>query len=378
MLCIGMLQCVDAGARAPSHDLDRTVAHLFSRCGAAKPPLSPSARLCAQRGLVSLILAGGSPSHFVPKLAASIHRAGGPFDRNCHIYFHWIGRQYGQAAHVTLAGLQHVLPASNDPSCPAGFAHGVLTAIGNSLIMAGPRRVLATCHKGATRYERYSCIHGLGHAYMRMFSEEIPLALRQCGMLGAESVDCAQGVFHDYWFSIHRVDDTSRPVGELRPAKVCERQLPKYVRPCWYRVFMEFPPRPPIRHPADLEHLCAREVGLQHHACITGASAVASPSPTDQLLGCAHIPRGDELDCVRGVDVPAVMGRPLGVQLNLAEACSQLPRIRAACFQWLGRTLNVVTNGHFRVRGCSALYRRDAANCIKGARAYEQPLVTFS
>lgn len=381
MVAAVMATTVAATWGAPNPDkgsaLAQRVQLVFDECGADRKRLSPSSRICAQRRLLDLILKSARVSTFVPALASAIHDLPGPIDANCHIYFHWIGRNFGATAKVTLGNLQRVLPATNDPSCPAGFAHGVLTSIGDRLIVAGPKRVLSACMRSHTRYEEYSCVHGLGHAYMRLFSADTKVALSWCSKIGSLAADCAQGVFHDYWFQIHGVDNTRRVRG-VTPRAVCLRQNQDFVRPCWYRVFMEFPPRRPIRNPADLERLCQGLKGIQRGGCITAASAVASPDPVGQLLGCTRLNVRDQIDCVRGVNVPAVMDKPLGVQLNLAEACSQFRSQRDACFRWLGKTLNVVTNGRFVTTGCVALYPRDRRSCIAGAATMEAALETFS
>lgn len=334
---------------------------------------------CAQRGILALILdAKSAPATTVPQVASALHRSGGAIDSSCHITFHWIGRTYARKTHLRLADLQRALPASNDPSCPAGFAHGVLTTLGPQILVAGPRKTLARCNRSPTRYERYSCVHGLGHAYVRLFAGQLRFALRECDKLGAQALDCAQGAFHDYWFSLHGVDGTTTPVARQTPQQVCAAQPDRYVRACWYRVFMEFPPKKEIRHAQDLERLCRSYKGLQHSACITAASVIASPDPVDQLLGCTRLRATDQVSCIRGVSVPSVMDKPLGVQLNLAEACSQFRATRVACFSWLGRTLAVVTNGRFTGPGCGALYASDRRACRAGARTSNGPLETFS
>jgi hypothetical protein len=52
---------------------------------------------------------------------------------------------------------------------------------------------------------------------------------------------------------------------------------------------------------------------------------------------------------------------------------------RRGCYEWLGRTLAVVTNGAFRAGGCTklsaAVARRD---CASGASHMRDALVTFS
>jgi hypothetical protein len=51
---------------------------------------------------------------------------------------------------------------------------------------------------------------------------------------------------------------------------------------------------------------------------------------------------------------------------------------RGGCDSWFGRTFNVVTNGAFLTNGCPKVAVADRAACRAGARAWREPLVTFS
>src|SRR5262249_1039388 len=85
------------------------------------------------------------------------------------------GRPLAAARRLTLGELNTVLPRSNDPGCSAGFAHGMIIYLGPQLAKAGPHAALAACGREPTRYQRYSCVHGLGHAYMRLSGERFPI-----------------------------------------------------------------------------------------------------------------------------------------------------------------------------------------------------------
>src|SRR5262249_20770614 len=149
------------------------------------------------------------PSRELPRIDAFAHRTGGYLEESCHILMHTVGRTYAADRRLTLAQLQGVLPRSNHPSCSAGFAPGLITYLGPQVLQAGPRGALAMCDRSRTRYERYSCVHGLGHAYMRTYMEALPIALHACRALGPTAAqDCAQGAFHDYWFSLTGTDST--------------------------------------------------------------------------------------------------------------------------------------------------------------------------
>src|SRR2546429_384295 len=100
---------------------------------------------------------------------------------------------------------------------------------------------------GGTPPRRYSCIHGLGHAYMRLYSELLPPALAACRSLGpVDAPDCGQGAFHDYWIALSGLDATRHPAMAVSPRQLCGRQPALFVRACWFRAFLERPPRRPI------------------------------------------------------------------------------------------------------------------------------------
>ena len=157
---------------------------------------------------------------------------------------------------MTLTNLLNYLPKTNDPGCSAGFAHGMLIALGPQIQKLGPKGAAADCHRAPTRYQRYSCIHGLGHAYARQFNDFVDPALASCGKLGPDdALDCAQGVFHDYWIAVAGLDGTRRPTGTVTsPRKLCAAQPARYVRVCWYRALLE---RPPPKTPTSAAGLLA-------------------------------------------------------------------------------------------------------------------------
>ena len=114
------------------------------------------------------------------------------------------------------------LPRSNDPGCSAGFGHGLVTGIAPEIQQKGAKAAAAeACGKAKTRYENYSCIHGFGHAFMRMNLEMLPKALSMCEQLGKDAPDCAQGAYHDYWFSISGFDGTKPARRSRSPTRAC-------------------------------------------------------------------------------------------------------------------------------------------------------------
>jgi hypothetical protein len=338
------------------------------------------ARECYQRRLLALVSGGGAPATELPQVDAAVERAGGYLAENCHILMHWVGRNYAVEHHVSLGTLQRYLPRTNDPGCSAGFAHGLISALGSSIRRLDPRSVAAACARSATRYQAYSCVHGLGHAYMRAYNEELPLALRMCGRLPrGDVVDCAQGAFHDYWFAATGTDGLFPRGGPASARVLCGRQAPRFVRACWYRAFMESPPSRPLNTPADLAAVCSGLRSLQRAGCITGASAIFdSGRPERQAVGCATLAPADRVPCARGVATQDLTAKPLVAKVRLVALCDRFGARRSGCVAWLAKALNVDTNGAFGSEGCPRLPARDRAACRAGAAGWRGPLETFS
>src|SRR5919201_3576448 len=128
----------------------------------------PRLRGCLIQQLLGLVVASHDPANELPRIDAYLARTGGYAEANCHVLMHTVGRRYGRLAHVTLARLREYLPRSNNANCSAGFGHGLLTYLAPQLAAQPPRQAVRQCYHVATPYQRYSCVHGFGHAYMRL------------------------------------------------------------------------------------------------------------------------------------------------------------------------------------------------------------------
>ncbi len=346
---------------------------------AAMTSVAPKTR-CYVKGLLADIEASKDPSRELPRID-QLAKTGGPFLRvGCHALMHQVGREYAKRHHLTLSDLQHYLPRSNSSGCSAGFAHGLIMELAPQVMEAGPKKAAAMCTRLSTRFRRYTCIHGLGHAYMRVYAEQIPFAIAMCRQLGrANAQDCAQGVFHDYWISRAGRDHTVHTAGPSSPRVVCGKVAPLYVRPCWYRVFIELPPKGGVQSRADMLRLCRGLTGLQRSGCLTAASVVLLvPDVYSHVRMCARLPTEDQADCVRGVSGEEVENWP-SAQLALIRLCSKFePEARPGCYEWFGKALSVVTNGDF-MKTCAELDSQKARDaCEAGAKRMNQPLVTFA
>ena len=323
------------------------------------------------------------PGPVVERIAAEARSRGGSLLANCHGIMHTVGRTYAGEAGLTLATLMDRLPRSNDPGCTAGFAHGMVTAVAPDIDPTRPGEAARVCGGAETRYQNYSCIHGFGHAFMRIYGDRLEPALRLCRALGPRAApDCAQGAYHDYWFAVAGADDASlseEPVTD--PRKLCAAQPAGFVRPCWYRAYIENRPEAfDVAAPEDLDALCYELDGLQREACITAASVIGPPDPAAQLKLCAGLPDpSDAASCVRGTKVQNLLGSDDEAYVELIERCDLFAgATRAACYRWLGKTIAVLTDGEFARAGCPRLAAAARRHCRAGASSMDEALVTFS
>ena len=244
---------------------------------------------------------------------------------------HTVGRTYARDEGVTLASLMDYLPQDNDPGCSAGFAHGLVTGVAPDIDPSAPREAAAACADAGTRYQRYSCVHGFGHAFMRLYDDQLEPALELCTALGPDTApDCAQGAYHDYWFAVVGADDARLARGaEKDPWRLCGSQPDEYVRPCWYRALLENRPEGfTVETAADLEGLCDGLEGLQRQGCITAASVIGPPDPAQQLQLCATLADpADAASCVRGTKAQNLLDAPAAEHVRLID---RLRALRAA------------------------------------------------
>ena len=346
--------------------------------------LADAARECQTRAFLRLVEGRSDPRPAVAAIAAAARREGGALLTTCHGVMHTVGRTYAAEQGVTLARLRDYLPRSNDPGCSAGFAHGLVTGVAPSLDPRRPRDAAAVCAGAGTRYQRYSCVHGLGHAFMRIHGDRLAPALGLCRALGPRAApDCAQGAYHDHWFAALGADGTSLPeAAETDPRRLCAAQPEEFVRPCWYRAFVENRPEGlVVDSPEHIDVLCEGLSGLQREACITGAAVIGPADPAEQLRLCAAFTVAAEATaCIRGTKVQNLLGASTASFVRLLGGCERFNgAARGACYQWLGKTVAVLTDGAFEREGCPRLGPADARQlCLAGARTMEEALVTFS
>jgi hypothetical protein len=321
---------------------------------------------CYVRFLLDDIDRSGDPAQELPRIDARARASS--LTGQCHALMHEVGRRYGAEHHVTLGRLMDVIPQSNDPTCSAGFGMGLVMYLGPQIILSGGKSALTQCLRLPTRYRSYTCVHGIGHALMRAYHGNLRLSVQSCRKLGAQAPDCAQGAFHDYWISLRGADGTTLRTHGASPRFLCNGHL-WYVRPCWYRYFVELADAPIIENAASARRACAGLRNLQRYGCVSGAALSIPEGPLAQVRICEQLRAADARACLRGVAVQAFEREP-AKQRALFASCAQMPKgAREDCREWFGRTLALVTNGRFQ---CP-----DAA-CREGATRTREPLVTFS
>jgi hypothetical protein len=366
----------DAGQRQ-----DRSLAALLNACTSAD---NAAMQACYTRTLTRFVDESSNPRPQVATITAlAWSKPTGYLLPNCHVIMHAVGRSYVKRHHVTLADVMSFLPLSNDPSCPAGFSHGLIIGVAPQIDLTNPKRSARRCQRAKTRYERYSCVHGFGHAFMRLTGGQIPSSLALCLRLGRSwGLDCAGGVFHDYWLAVKGFDNAKTPgrAPVSDPRKLCEAQAPLFVKACWYRAFLESRPAGfQTDSAATMSRLCSGLRALQRDACITAASVIGPPDPADQLVLCAQFRGPDALSCIHGTKVQNLLRYPPSVYVGVIRGCDRfVGATRTGCYEWLGKTISVVTNGRFRTDGCEKLPPAGRTACIAGARSMNGPLVTFS
>jgi len=215
-------------------------------------------------------------------------------------------------------------------------------------------------------------VHGLGHALLRAYHGDIGQAVRACRNLPRNfAPDCAQGVFHDYWISLRGADGTTAPRRRMSPRTLCDGRL-TYIRPCWYRYFLE----QPLSSPCAMQRICAVPAAGCVPLNATAASArlrSQSLEPFDQMRVCAELRAADARACLRGVPDQALAGHA-AQQLRLIRDCAHVAAgAQSGCYEWLGRTLAVVTNGLFRERGCTKLSPARGGHARPAQRGWATP-----
>ena len=233
------------------------------------------------------------------------------------------------------------------------------------------------CGGAGTRYQAYSCVHGFGHAFMRIYGDRARRRRsRLCRALGPRAApDCAQGAYHDYWFAVAGSDEASTARRARSATRACSAAPSRreFVRPCWYRALVENrpeglvvdSPRAPRR--ALLAPRRAPAGGVRHRRGRDRAGRTRQ-----QLALCAGLAgQRDAVACVRGTKVQNLLGAPTAALRAPRRPLRRVRRrARAACYRWLGKAVAVLTDGAFARDGLpAAATARPPAATARRARA---------
>jgi len=113
----------------------------------------------------------------------------------CHPLIHSIGRTYAEKSSNVLGAF-----AEGDPFCWSGYYHGVMEQI---VAEVGKDNLKSEINKicsgipGRISFDRYNCVHGLGHGLMALTNNEVFRSLDMCNNLRGALVRswCGTGVF---------------------------------------------------------------------------------------------------------------------------------------------------------------------------------------
>ena len=160
-------------------------------------------RECLTKQLFKLVLESHDSAQELPRIDAYVASSGGYLQRSCHVLMHSVGRRYGARGAPDDRAPARLPPAHERRELLRRLRTRAAHVPRAADRRAQPRGGGGACDGAPTRYQRYSCIHGFGHAYMRLYGEQLPFALHACRLLGPKSAaDCAAGAFHDYWIAV--------------------------------------------------------------------------------------------------------------------------------------------------------------------------------
>jgi hypothetical protein len=106
---------------------------------------------------------------------------------------------------------------------------------------------------------------------------------------------------------------------------------------------------------------------------------ITSADPFIQIRICGRLRGPDTISCLYGMNVQNVATARGSRRVKLIERCAALrSSAQGACYEWLGTTLSVVTNGRFRSLACPFIQKTGRNACLAGASRMDRALVTFS
>jgi len=206
-----------------------------------------------------------------------------PGPARCHVIMHTVGQRWARNRGLGLRDLAGALPRSRDDGCASGFAHGLITAMAPQIDVTDPQAAVRRgCARIRVTYERLHCVHGFGHAFSRIWNQQVRKAVAMCSRLAgaAEAYNCAHGALMDYW--IARAAEKRRPArrGPGSIGRVCALGSPSLVQVCWFRATWDLHlDTPGIHTSGGSRKLCTGLEGPARRGC-TAAVALLRAQPS--------------------------------------------------------------------------------------------------
>lgn len=305
----------------------------------------------------------------------------------CHTAMHKSGRDFVFKNKLTLADLERYTPRSDNSNCPAGFTHGMISAIG--INRSNAAELLKTCARQKTRSEQYSCAHGVGHSFNRFYENDVAKTAKACLALESKTAQswCAQGMYHDYFIATSGgLYSRSEIKKEKETLRVCQDGPRDFLSECYFRLF-QAENRPEVRDSRILKSLCPRD----REDCIRGA-ATSTVRDNNIVNVCSELREKDALACLSGsgLIIPdySVSSQPDSQALiyrrstlnPLIDQCLGLrgSKLKESCVYWIAfrstRSISVDIRPADALDICDRLDRSLYRSCERGILDSTKPV----
>jgi hypothetical protein len=152
-----------APERAPATHASRPPEERVRDC--SRVSAVPKRDVCYERVALRLLdREGGAGIDHLEAIAKRDKRLG----ERCHLVMHSASAKFAHKVDVTAKTLASYLPRSSSVNCPAGFTHGLMIYALEDVDPADASGILPACTREPSRILQINCIHGLGHAFMRL------------------------------------------------------------------------------------------------------------------------------------------------------------------------------------------------------------------
>ena len=149
----------------------------------------------------------------------------------CHSLAHAIGYAAGKAYGDVAEAYRH-----GDRFCASGYYHGAMEGIvagpARSRALDRPDEVCGGLRRGSV--DQGNCSHGLGHGFMAVRANDVPVSLRLCDRLSAnyQRTNCYDGVFMQNVMAEDDPRHPSRYLDRNQPLRLCSLVAPRYGGSC--------------------------------------------------------------------------------------------------------------------------------------------------